>query len=236
MSNDAPTSAPGNGSGQAVAGFELVSGIREAIVSGTFDPRQKLKFEELRARFGGSMGSLREALLQLVSEGLVRTEANRSFTVAPASVADLNDITELRLQFERQTVTDAIQRVGDTWEAEIVASLHLLVKQASAADGGTRSQARPVRHRRFHHALVAACGSPWLLHFRGVLFDQAERYRSLGRLYRREPRDVVVGHRALADAVLARDVALACELSELHIRGTVRNVMANVPELKAAVS
>ena len=43
---------------------------------------------------------------------------------------------------------------------------------------------------RFHQALVAGCRSPWLLHFRAVVFDQAERYRSLGRTYRRAKRDV----------------------------------------------
>ena len=58
------------------------------------------------------------------------------------------------------------------------------------------------------------------------LFDQAERYRSLGRMYRKSPRDVGAEHQALAEAVLARNVARACDLGEKHIRSTVDNVVA----------
>jgi DNA-binding GntR family transcriptional regulator len=65
------------------------------------------------------------------------------------------------------------------------------------------------------------------------LFDQAERYRSLGRTHRRSPRDVNVEHEQLADAALARNVAKACDLAEKHIRRTVDNI-AKVLGLGAA--
>jgi hypothetical protein len=39
---------------------------------------------------------LREALLHLLSEGFVRSEVNRGFTVAPVSLSDFTDITKLR--------------------------------------------------------------------------------------------------------------------------------------------
>jgi DNA-binding GntR family transcriptional regulator len=51
-------------------------------------------------------------------------------------------------------------------------------------------------------------------------------------MYRKSPRDVGAEHQALADAVLSRNVARACDLSEKHIRSTVDNVMRNVPGLK----
>ena len=52
-------------------------------------------------------------------------------------------------------------------------------------------------------------------------------------MYRRAPRDVGAEHRALAEAVLARNGSLACDLGEKHIRSTVDNVVHNVPGLKA---
>lgn len=211
---------------------DVLGSIRQDIVSGTLKPNERLKFDHLRGRYSASIGTLRKSLLQLLSEGFVRCEANRGFTVAPVSVADLKDITRLRVQFEVRALEDAIQRGDDNWEAEIVTSLHLLLKTVSESDTPTRTPEWPARHRRFHHALVAACRSPWLLHFRATLFDQAERYRSLGRMYRKSPRDVGAEHQALADAVLARNVARACSLGEKHILSTVENVLKNVPGLK----
>ena len=226
------TSAPSPNSETNGSWFEVLRQMREDILAGVFEPNERLKFENLRERYTASIGSLREALLHLLSEGFVRSEANRGFTVAPASIADLMDITELRVQFENQALEDALRHGDDQWEANIVTSLHLLSKLMTDSPRPTRAPEWPARHRRFHFALVAACRSPWLLHFRGVLFDQAERYRSLGRMYRRSPRDVGAEHQALAEAVLARDVTRACRLGERHIRSTVENVVSNVPGLR----
>ena len=226
------TSAPSPNSEANGSSFEVLRQMREDILAGVFEPNERLKFENLRERYTASIGSLREALLHLLSEGFVRSEANRGFTVAPASIADLMDITELRVQFENQALEDALRHGDDQWEANIVTSLHLLSKLMTDSPRPTRAPEWPARHRRFHFALVAACRSPWLLHFRGVLFDQAERYRSLGRMYRRSPRDVGAEHQALAEAVLARDVTRACRLGERHIRSTVENVVNNVPGLR----
>ena len=225
------SSAPQSGAGDDQNGRDTLRQLREDILTGVFAPEQKLKFEDLRTRYAVSVSTLREALLQLGTEGLVRTELNRGFAVAPVSVADLMDITTLRVQFEAQALTDSIEHGDDAWEAEIVTSLHLLIKLTTREAKPTRSSEWPMRHRRFHQALVAGCRSPWTLHFRSVLFDQAERYRSLGRIHRRVPRDVAEDHRILANAVIARNVAKATKLAEQHIRSTVENALATVPDL-----
>jgi DNA-binding GntR family transcriptional regulator len=226
------TSAPDSAPVTAGPAFDVLRSIRQDIVAGVFEPNERLKFEDLRDRYSASVGTLRESLLHLLSEGFVRSETNRGFTVAPVSLADLMDITRLRVQFELQALEDAIRHGDDHWEVEIVTATHLLQKLISESAVPARTPEWPGRHRRFHYALVAACRSPWLLHFRSTLFDQAERYRSLGRKYRNSPRDVGAEHQALADAVLSRNVARACDLSEKHIRSTVDNVMRNVPGLK----
>src|SRR4051794_22932709 len=112
------TSAP---SFSAVAGptFDVMRKMREDIVSGVFQPNERLKFEDLRDRYDSSVGTLREALLHLLSEGFVRSEANRGFTVAPVSLEDFTDITKLRIQFEVQALEEAIRHGDDQWEAEI---------------------------------------------------------------------------------------------------------------------
>jgi GntR family transcriptional regulator, carbon starvation induced regulator len=227
------TSAPKGAADREPAAFDVLRHMREDILSGQFEPGQRLKIDELRARYDASVGTLREALLHLLSEGLVRSAMNRGFSVAPVSVADLRDITELRIQFEVRAMSDAIKHGDEAWEAEIVTALHLLLKLGTGDAPVTRSAEWPARHRRFHQALVSGCRSPWLLHFRSTLFDQAERYRSLGRTHRRSPRDVNVEHQQLADAALARNVAKACDLAEKHIRRTVDNI-AKVLGLGAA--
>ena len=80
------------------------------------------------------------------------------------------------------------------------------------------------RHRAFHHALVAGCGSPWLLRLHAQLVDQSERYRKIRILHHQEQgaqvRDVNAEHQAVMDAVLRRDAAQAVDLMSRHLMAT----------------
>ena len=117
--------------------------MREDILCCALKPDQRLRFGELRQRYGTSVGTLREALSHLVSEGLARTEAGRGFAVAPISLADFLDLSELRVWLETRTLADAIRHGTDAWEAEIVSSYFLLNKARRAAAGRSgRRQAR----------------------------------------------------------------------------------------------
>jgi DNA-binding GntR family transcriptional regulator len=206
---------------------DLRARMRQDIVNCELFPGQRLKFEELRTRYDVGIGSLREVLMQIESEGLVVSESNRGFCVAPVTIADLEDVTALRIDIEKKALRQSIEHGTDDWEAGIVTALHLLAKlEPDIAQN--RSNNRDLweeRHRRFHDALVAACPSNWLLRFRQVLFVQSQRYRALSMLQSQKP-GRVGDHRSLMELTLARDVARATAAMEAHIQRTADNVRA----------
>jgi DNA-binding GntR family transcriptional regulator len=214
----------------AEAPVDVRNQLREDILTSVLPAGQRLKFEALRDRYCVSMGTLRELLTQLASEGLVVAEANRGFTVAPVSVGDLLDITELRVDLECKALVSAIQAGGDEWEAGVIAAYHLLQK----LEPELRRTGQPVpgmweaRHRQFHDALVAGCTSPWVLRFRQTLFDQARRYRSISMKHSTSP-GRMDQHRLLMEAVLARDAETACMQAEAHIRNTTKTILESMP-------
>ena len=223
------TTAPQDVLREGAATFDVLRQMREDILCCVLKPDQRLRFGGLRQRYDTSVGTLREALSHLVSEGLARTEAGRGFTVAPVSLADFLDLSELRVYLETRTLADAIRHGTDAWEAEIVSSHFLLSKLGRPRQDDPVSVKREwgKRHKRFHDALVATCTSPWSLHFRNELFDQARRYHWLKVIHARSRRQNE--HLALRDAVLARDVDLSCALIEKHIRTTVEQAASEVP-------
>jgi DNA-binding GntR family transcriptional regulator len=91
------TTAPQDVLREDAATFDVLRQMREDILCCVLKPDQRLRFGELRQRYDTSVGTLREALSHLVSEGLARTEAGRGFTVAPVSRADFLDLSELRV-------------------------------------------------------------------------------------------------------------------------------------------
>jgi GntR family transcriptional regulator, carbon starvation induced regulator len=58
---------------QDAASFNIYRRLRSDIVSCRLEPGERLRFEVLRERYDAGVGTLREALSHLVSEGLVRT-------------------------------------------------------------------------------------------------------------------------------------------------------------------
>src|ERR1700688_2563788 len=208
----------------SVNAVDLRARLRKDIVSCELAPGQRLKFEELRARYDVGIGRLRQTLKQLEADGLVVAESNRGFCVAPVTIADLEDVTELRVDIEKKALAQSIERGNDAWEAEIVSALHMLAKLEPDVTQN-RSDNRELweeRHGRFHDALVAACPSPWLLRFRQVLFVQSQRYRPLSMLQSQKP-GRVGDHRALMDLTMARYVPRAPAEMEAHIRRTAEN-------------
>lgn len=219
--------------------MEVLARLREWILTGRYTPEQRLRFAELQDSLGAGIGTLREALSQLLAEGLVTTDVGRGFRVAPVSRDDLLDITGLHVDFERRAIRDSVTHGDDDWEARVLTSYHRLskIEQLPKAARMTRHAEWVSRHREFHQALVSACRSKWLLNFRAVLFDQSERYRLLSKRHRPADSSKLQEHAAIRDAALARDGQRAADLLARHIEETADNALKHIPQSagKAAV-
>ncbi|MCX5479425.1 FCD domain-containing protein [Kaistia geumhonensis] len=227
---DAATPTPSEEAVSADA-FRL---LRADIVSGALQAGSRLRFVELQARYGIGTSPLREALSRLAADRLVVQEVNRGFRVPPISMADFEDIATLRITLERQAI-EASTRAGDeAWEEGVVLAHHRLRRlgrQEQAPEEDAVPEEWEMRHRAFHNALIAACGSPWTLHFCAVLHDQFDRYR---RLAGRDPAAQVTlaqQHEELLDAAIARDAERAGRVLAAHIDLTRKTVVERLKRL-----
>jgi DNA-binding GntR family transcriptional regulator len=205
---------------------DVLGRLHVDIVTCRLKPGEPLRFEPLKEAYGASFTTLREALTALAAEGLVISEGQRGFHVAPVSHSDLLDLTEARVLIERKLTELAIARGGDEWEVAAAAALHRMTLAEHRL--GARYALEPewkLLHLQFHEALVAASASPILLGIRASLFARAERYRSLSSLYRRTKRDKAGEHKAILDAALARKTDKALDLIDGHIRSTTEAVL-----------
>ena len=197
---------------------QAMSLLRRDIVSGERKPMERLRIERLREIYGISPSPLREALQRLSAEGLVTAEGNRGFTVAPLDPRDFADLTVARIAVEKEALRLSIEQGGSDWEAEVVSASYLMAKAERETSPGT--DAWEAANSTFHRALVSACGSQWLLRSRDGLQVIAERYRRASVDRSRGQRDLGEEHRAISEAVLARDSEKACALVSAHYSKT----------------
>jgi GntR family carbon starvation induced transcriptional regulator len=219
------------GTGETRAG-DVLQRMRTDIISCVLKPGAKLRFEVLRDMYAVSFSTLREALSRLVAEGLVISEGQRGFLVAPVSLADLNDLTNVRVLVERECLSLAIKYGDDKWEADIIGTFHRMDRlQNRLGANYYLSEEWSKLHGDFHFSLVSACNSPNLLEIRHKLFERAHRYRRMSSQFRTQWRAKDVEHKMIMDAVIGRDTAKAQELIDRHIRETTENVIEHAGHL-----
>jgi GntR family carbon starvation induced transcriptional regulator len=197
--------------------------LRREIVRAVFLPEQKLHIGQLCERYGIGLSPIREALNRLSRDGLVVQNDQRGFSVAPFSNEHLDDLTKTRAWLNELALRESIAHADMQWEERVVLAYHRLSKLDRHDDGpdGAVSDRWEEAHREFHASLVAGCGSSWLIRYCEQLFDAAERYRYLSRLPRRQGlragRDE---HKAILEAVVARDAPLAVSRLQQHFAKT----------------
>lgn len=217
--------------GETRAG-DVLQKMRQDIINCVLKPGEKLRFETLRSLYSVSFSTLREALSRLAAENLVVAEGQRGFVVAPVSIADLNDLTDVRVLVEREALRLAIQKGDDRWEANILSTFHRMDKlQQRLGREYYLSEEWSAVHGEFHSSLVVACNSPNLLEIRKKLFERANRYRRMSSQFRPQWREKDVEHKMIVDATLARDEEAALRLIERHIRETSENVIEHAGHL-----
>ena len=232
----ARTVKPANDSAPRTVAEAVHDRLRADLLAARYEPGQALRLEPLMARYGCGISPLREALNRLASERLVVAEGQRGFQAAPVSLAEMWEIVRLRQTLESEALGVAIAAGDARWEGEIVAAFHRLAKAPPPGRDRADPDSWERSHRDFHGALIAACSSSWLLHFIGILYGHTERYRRI-RFERTVPqklvRDVEAEHRALMEAVLARDKRKAQRLIADHLEKTGRFIAGELAAAEA---
>jgi GntR family transcriptional regulator, transcriptional repressor for pyruvate dehydrogenase complex len=208
---------------------EVVGLIRARILSGELTPGSRLPSEpRLVEELGVSRTVVREAVSRLQAEGLVETQHGRgSFVLAVPEPTPLgatdgspSEVLELRLGLESEAAALAAVRAGATDRAAIGAALDALT------DADLRDLVEA--DFRFHRAVAVAGGNRLIV---DVLDSLGPRMGLLLRAgsgqSRTDPEHVSrvdAEHRAIAEAVLARDPETARAAMRVHLATTRRRL------------
>jgi GntR family transcriptional regulator, carbon starvation induced regulator len=185
--------------------------LREDILEGYFQPGEKLRISALEERYDVGTSPIREALNRLMSISLVQQVDRRGFRVLSLGAEDQTELNRTRCWINEIVIRESIAHGDEAWEEAIVLAFHRLWRRPILLPDGHVNREWELLHRRFHAALIAACPSKWMRDFHEVLFDRADwaRRASARRI---DPATSLAEHRAIMDAVLSRDVALAVNL------------------------
>lgn len=132
----------------------VASVLRTEILKGRLRPGERLKDAHLSAQFAVSRNTMRDALRELASSGLVTTRRNAGSTVRRLVEGDVRDIYRVRRVIESQAVLGSSSAGSDQFDiiAKAIDDTTMAVVDGRWNDVGTSSL-------YFHQALVDMIGS-----------------------------------------------------------------------------
>ncbi|MDW8425253.1 MAG: GntR family transcriptional regulator [Meiothermus sp.] len=159
--------------------------LRSQILKGVLPPGHALSVPELSRQLGVSRSPVREAVLQLVAEGLAREQAHKGAVVAHFSLEDALQILEVREVLEVASVRLGASRAAPEDLARLKQVLQAQAKALQESDF-VGYQATDLQ---FHRLLGTLSHNPVLERMVGLLKDQSHlalepAARSLAQLER----------------------------------------------------
>ncbi len=194
----------------------MVEILRDAILSGELQPGERLPQEELAERFKVSATPIREAIQQLIAEGVLSHSPYRGVQVAEVKVEDVREVYLIRGVVERLATREGVLnlKISDVRRLhELQDELVLYVNQGSGIPNDRSPMLRI--NRDFHMLIYNAAGLPQLEQIIKTLWIKSP-WDSLFVVPNRANM-VVTEHQRILDAIDRGDAELAGQAMQEHI-------------------
>lgn len=200
----------------------VLDALRAAVVSGELAPGTLHSVQTLATQLGVSRTPVREALIKLAQQGMVRFERNRGVRVLQTSVHDLEEVFALRLLLEVPATRRATELLDDAGRRELRKVFRQMQRAAEADD-----EFRLWQHdRRFHRALLAASGNTRLASYVDGLRDTVLRQGVSTAGSSRSLSDILAEHEVILERVEAGDADGAADAMRRHVLHTAELLIA----------
>ncbi|WP_432514063.1 GntR family transcriptional regulator [Kineococcus sp. SYSU DK001] len=199
--------------------------VKQRILDRTLPGGQLITEGEIAEAVGVSRTPVREGLLRLEAEGLVRLLPKRGALVVPVSPAEVDDVLEARELVE-------VHAAGRAWAGRTELA-HRLQPHLLAMERAARAQdtwAFTCADRAFHAEVVRAAGNEVLAALYDSLRDRQTRMgvANLAGSTDRAAR-ALADHRAQREALLGDDEQAWVDLVRTHVRTAADRLRAVRP-------
>lgn len=154
---------------------EVYQEIRRGILKGEFAPAAALSEYQLAAQFKLSRTPVREALMRLEHEGMVRTVVGRTTFVTQLTPHDIMEIYQVREQLESYAARIAAERM----DSEGLCQLEHIIEQMH--DGAAAGYAKETFETdvNLHKTIIRTTQNNRMIAILATLDDQMHRIRSM---------------------------------------------------------
>jgi DNA-binding GntR family transcriptional regulator len=191
--------------------------LKERIVFLDYEPGQALREKELMKEFGVSRTPVREALIRLETEGLVRIFPNQGTMVSDVSFQNLKDVLEIRYFLVRLTAQLAAARITRD-------ELNLMKGHIERMKSEKDPKVLMRLDSEMHDLINKATKNEMLVKMLGSLRDQAVRIWTFSPSDDQYLNNMAEEFEQLVEALDRRDEDACATILEQHSQGFIEHI------------
>ncbi|MEP9380535.1 GntR family transcriptional regulator [Aquabacter sp. CN5-332] len=199
--------------------------LKTLILTGQLRPSERLSESRLAERLGVSRTPLREALMKLEEEGLVVGQRNLGYVVTDLDVTAVCDLLIVRQALDACAAELACARATEEDFERIRAIIRQMVELRDPKQDIPASAAQGLDlGLEIHKVIAQATRNEALIRATDQIYQQLQLALWLEVLLVDFGDSDLAEHKAIADAILARDPSGAAEAARVHVQGSLRNM------------
>ncbi|MBV7395484.1 FCD domain-containing protein [Mameliella sediminis] len=198
--------------------------IEDMIVNGDLVAGDRINESYLADQLGISRGPIREACRSLEQAGLLSNKTNRGMYVREMSLDEARELYELRGAIAALVGELIVKRGKDKEISALVDLVDRMQQAANASDAPSYYKL----NLQFHDALVEASGNRTLAVTYHRIVNQLHLLRRRGLVQEGNLEISNQEHRAITDALVARDSEAAAAAMKSHVTNGLSRLLASI--------
>jgi DNA-binding GntR family transcriptional regulator len=221
-------------SARGAAASRVYETVKRDLLDGQIRPGERIGDEDLRERLSVSRTPVREAMLALEKEQLVRIVPRQGYFAAEISHADVVDAYQLRFLLEPIATAMAARRFRDSDIEQLRELAHV------SLDGSDASVTDAIdRNKQFHVLVCEVAGNGRITRAMSEALDALGRMAVLDLQKRRTGESWTAEHLVIVDAIASGDPARAAAAARATFEPDegvgISRTRADITEIAAAV-
>ncbi|MEG0750631.1 MAG: GntR family transcriptional regulator [Oscillospiraceae bacterium] len=201
--------------------------LKQAILDGTYLPRQRLQEPFLAATLGVSRSPIREALQQLVGDGLLINVPNKGVYVKEFTKRDMEEIFDLRFILECLSLSRSAKNLSPELREDFV-SIRVKIAHVGTAHN--------MKHyieldNELHQLIVRLAGNELLSSIYNNYLQLITPYRTFALLDKHRYDDSITEHLAIIDSILSGNIDNAIAINSDHLINTTNIAMRYIESI-----
>lgn len=204
--------------------------LRDEICSGKYGPGFWLQEKELAEKLGVSRSPVREALRQLVSDGLVIEVPNKGVFVKEFTLRDIDEIFDMRVMLESYGIQKSRKNLTSVRRQKLFELLEALERSCAAGDLDKYVQVDEELHIR----IVELGGNSLVESTYDRVRSMNQQFRVLSLSSNQRFADSMEEHRKLIHALAVGDITTAEEAMRIHLELARRTIKEQLTQGRTA--